>query len=210
MRAPRAGATRARAGRRPRARLLALVVATPLALAAAGCSSPEPAFYTLAATPGTARPGAPHLVELRRPSIAGYLDRSEIVRGDTGAYRLDLRAGERWGEPFGAMLGRVLAEDLSQRLPGTTVFTAQGSLSPDPQAQIEIDVPRFDLGTNGRVVLRAQVAVSRAHNGRAAPRTRTVQVEVTPAATGTPALIAAMSQALGQLADAIAAMLRAV
>jgi len=178
-----------------------------LALAVSGCISPEPAFYTLAVAPGAPQPGAPRLVELRRPSIAGYLDRSEIVRGDADPYRLDVRAGERWGEPFGTMLGRVLAEDLNQRLPGSTVFTAQGSLSPDPQARIEIDVPRFDLGTNGRIILRAQVVVSRLHGGGAA-RTRTVQVEATPASTATTALVAAMSQALGRVADAIAAMLR--
>lgn len=190
----------------PRALLAALL------LAAAGCSSPEPAYYTLASSPGAPHPGGPHLVELRRPSIAGYLDRSEIVRGDTGSYRLDLRSGERWGEAFDAMLGRVLAEDLNQRLPGTTVFTSQGSLNPDPQQQVELDVVRFDLGTSGRVVLRAQVGVSRgrgAGSGGAALRTRTVQVETVPASNSTPALVAAMSQALGQLADAVAAMLRA-
>ena len=179
-------------------------VALLLVLLAGGCSSPEPAYYTLAASPGTAQPGGPRLVELRRPGIAGYLDRSEIVRADTG-YKLDLRPGERWGEPFGAMLARVLAEDLNQRLPGSTVFTAQGNLSPEPQARVEFDVSRFDLGASGHVVLRAQIAVSRA-GGTA--RTRTVQAEVAPASTTTPALIAAMSQAAGQFADAIAAMLR--
>ena len=177
-----------------------------LALLASGCSSPEPAYYALAAMPGTPRPGGPRLVELRRPSIAGYLDRSDIVRGDTG-YRLDLRPGERWGEPFAAMLGRVLAEDLNQRLPGTTVFTAEGSLSPEPQARVEVDVPRFDLGAAGRVVLRAQVAVTRTGN-KTSTRTRAVRVETTPASAGTPALIAAMSQAVGQLADAVAALMR--
>lgn len=178
-----------------------------LALLASGCAgSPEPAYYTLAAVPGTPRPGAPRLVELRRPSIAGYLDRSEIVRGDAG-YRLDLRPGERWGEPFDAMLGRVVAEDLNQRLPGTTVFTSQGSLSPDPQARVELDVPRFNLTASGQVVLRAQVAVTRAHGGGAS-RTRSVQIETKPASASTSDLAAAMSQAAGQLADAIAAMLR--
>lgn len=177
-----------------------------LALLASGCRSPEPAYYTLAASPGVPRPGGPRLVELRDPSIAGYLDRSEIVRGDTG-YRLDLRPGERWGEPFASMLGRVLAEDLNQRLPGTTVFTAHGSLSPDPQARIEIDVPTFDLRAGGRVVLRAQVAVTRT-GSKTSTRARTVQVVATPAAASTPALVAAMSHAVGELADAVAALLR--
>ena len=179
-----------------------------LALLASGCSSPEPAYYTLAASPGIARSGGPRLVELRDPSIAGYLDRSEIVRNDT-SYKLDLRPGERWGEPFGSMLGRVLAEDLNQRLPGTTVFTSHGSLSPEPQAQVEVDVPGFDLRASGHVVLRAEVVVSRSAHGGPTSRTRSLQIEATPASAETPALIAAMSHAVGQLADAIAAMLRA-
>ena len=178
-----------------------------LALLASGCASPEPAFYTLAAAPGVPRSGGPRLVELRDPSVAGYLDRSEIVRAST-SYKLDLRPGERWGEPFGPMLGRVLTEDLNQRLPGTTVFTARGSLSPDSQAQIEVDIPSFDLRTNGRVLLRAQVAVTRSGT-KPQVRTRTAQIETVPASTTTPALVAAMSNALGQLADVIAAMLRA-
>lgn len=179
-----------------------------LALLAGACTSPEPTFYTLAASPGVPRSGGPRLVELRDPGIAGYLDRSEIVRGETG-YKLDLRPGERWGEPFASMLGRVLAEDLNQRLPGTTVFTAHGSLSPEPQAQVEVDVPTFDLRAGGRVVLRAQVAVTRTGRGGSASRTRSVQIVTTPASTETPALVAAMSHAVGQLADVIAAMLRA-
>ena len=176
-----------------------------LALLASGCASPEPAYYTLAALPGSPVPGAPRLVELRDPSIAGYLDRSEIVRSASG-YKLDVRAGERWGEPFGPMLGRVLAEDLSQRLPGTTVFTAHSSLNPDPQAAIDVDVQRFDLGASGHVILRAQVAVMRT---RGKTLTRTMQVETVPQSNLTSSLVAAMSKALGLLADAVAGMARA-
>lgn len=175
-----------------------------VALALAGCASPEPAYYTLAAVPGARLAGGPRLVEVRDPSIAGYLDRSEIVRSQ-GSYRLELRAGERWGEPFAPMLGRVFAENLSQRLPNATVFTAHSSLTPDPQVSVEVDVQRFDLGAAGQVILRAQVAVTRSSNK---PFTRTVQYETVPASAGTASLVAAMSKLLGQLADATALLVR--
>ena len=171
----------------------------------AGCASPEPAYYTLAATPGAARAGGPHVIEIRRPGIAGYLDRSEIVRGDEG-YRLDVRPGERWGEPFGTMVGRVLAEDLGDRLPGSTVFTEQGSLSPDPQARVDINVQRFDLRTDGHVSLLAQVAVSGMRRRR--DLNRSFRLDAVSASASTPDLVAVMSRLLGQLADGIAAMLR--
>jgi len=182
----------------------ALVFAAALLLAA--CRSPDPNFFTLAAVHGTPQGGAPSLVELRRPGLAGYLDRPEIVRSAT-AYQLKMASGERWGEPFGDMISRVLAEDLNQRLPGTSVFTSTGSISVDAGATVEIDVQRFDADPSGQVQFLAQVAVSRGR-GRADATARAVRATVTPASTATADYVAALSNALGQAADQIAAMLR--
>jgi len=172
----------------------------------ASCASPEPAYYTLAAVRGAPRGGAPSLVELRRPGLAGYLDRPEIVRSST-EYRLRVGSGERWGEPFGDMVSRVLAEDLNSRLPGTSVFTSTGAISVDAGATIEMDVQRFDLDPSGQVRFLAQVAVSRGRN-RANAKARAIRVTVTPASPATADYVAAMSNALGQAADQIADMLR--
>jgi len=177
-----------------------------LALCLAACTSPEPNFYTLAPVRGAGVPGGPPLVQLRRPGLAGYLDRSDIVR--TGSpYQLKLASGERWGEPFGDMVGRVLAEDLSSRLPGSSVFTSAGAISALPDATIEVDVQRFDADPSGQVVLLTQVAVERGRN-RGSAATRTIRITVTPASGTTADLVAAMSAALGQSADQIAAVVR--
>lgn len=178
-----------------------------IGLGLAACRSPEPAYFTLAPVRGVAQKGGPALVELRRPGIAGYLDRSEIVRANT-PYRLQLASGERWGEPFGDMVARVLAEDLNARLPGTTVFTAAGAISADAGGTIEMDIQRFDMDATGQVRFLAQVVVRRARD-RAAAKARQVAVTVAPAGTSTADLVAAMSRALGEAADQIAAMLRA-
>jgi uncharacterized lipoprotein YmbA len=177
-----------------------------LPLAAAACASPEPAYYTLAPRPGTAQPGGPRLVELRRIGIAGYLDRPEIVR-NSADYRLSLGAGERWGEPLGALVARVLAENLNTRLPGSSVFTSSGAISADPDATIELDLQRFDADASGQAVLLAQVAVTRGRTRKA--DARTVRLVVSPTGSATVDLVAALSTALGQLADQIAPMLRA-
>ena len=66
---------------------------------------------------------------------------------------------------------------------------------------------RFDADASGQVMLVAQVAVSRGRN-RAGARTVAVRRTVTPAGPGTPELVAAMSQALGGLADEVAPLLR--
>ncbi len=177
-----------------------------LVLVLAGCSSPDPAIYTLRAVPGQTASGGPAAIKLARPGLAGYLDRPEIVR-DSSANRLQLNSGERWGEPVGDMIGRVLALDLAQRLPGSSVFTEAGTISVDPSATVELDVQRFDLDTAGMVVLQAQVAVEqgRSHDPAA---TRSIRVTVQPAAPGTPELVAAESAALGQMADQVANLLR--
>ncbi|MBK1657091.1 PqiC family protein [Paracraurococcus ruber] len=176
----------------------------------AGCArSPEPRLFTLAPRPGEARAGGPATIELRRPGLAGYLDRPEIVRA-AGPYQVGLAGAERWAEPFGDMLGRVLAENLSQRLPGSTVFTEAGGLSADADGVVELDVQRFDADAAGLVALLAQVAVRRSGSRRAAPRARSLRITVPAAAGDTPAMVAAMSTALGQLADAVAEMLRGV
>ena len=179
-----------------------------LALAAIvpACASPEPAYYTLAAVPGQPKPGGPGQVELRRIGLAGYLDRSEIVRANS-AYSLRLNGAERWGEPFGDLVARILAEDLNTRLLGTSVFTSAGSITAEADATIEMDIQRFDADASGQAVLLAQVAVSRGR-ARASAVTRVFRFTVRPAGPSTAELVAAMSAALGQLADSIATMLR--
>ena len=186
-----------------RRRLLLLL---PGAIALARCASPDPAFYTLRAVPGAALGGGPLTVKLARPGLAGYLDRSEIVR-DSSSSRLRLSGGERWGEPLGDMIGRVLALDLSLRLPGSSVFTEAGAISVDAAATVEVDVQRLDADSSGVVVLLAQVAVQQS-GGRRSTLARSVRLTATPTGPDTPELVSAMSVVLGQLADQIAGILR--
>ena len=180
----------------------------PLLLAAARCTSPDPAIYTLRAVPGVAQTGGPAAIKLARPGLAGYLDRPEIVR-DSAANRLALRSGERWGEPLGDMIGRVLAEDLTQRLSGSSVFTEAGSISVDPAATVELDIQRFDLDASGIVVLQVQVAVEPGGSHDPAG-TRSLRLTLAPASDSTSDLVSAMSALVGQLADAIANLVLSV
>jgi uncharacterized lipoprotein YmbA len=180
------------------------LLATPLLLTLTRCISPDPAIYTLRAVPGQPRLGGPSAIKIARPGLAGYLDRQEIVR-DSAASRLSLRSGERWGEPLGDMIGRVLAEDLTQRLTGSSVFTEAGTISVDPAATIELDIQRFDLDASGIVVLLAQVAVEQGRSHDPAG-TRSIRLTLPPASDSTSDLVAAMSALIGQLADAVADM----
>lgn len=168
-----------------------------------GCgSSPNTAFYALAAARGTVRQVALGTIEIRRPAIAGYLDRTEILAPWDGQ-RLQLAQSTGWGEPITAMIGRVLAEDLGDRLQGTIVFSAASELSLQPSAVIELAIRKFDLDPDGSVRLKALVVV-RWQRTDAAPVTRAVELRAQPTAADTGGVVAAMSSLLGQLADEIA------
>ena len=172
----------------------------------ASCRSAEPSYYTLAPLPGLGLGGGPALIELRRPGVAGYLDRSEIVRSNS-PYQLKLDSAERWAEPFSDMVARVLAEDLHNRLPGTTVFTSTGAITADTGARVEIDLQRFDADGSGQVQLLAQVAVTRGV-ARDTATAQTVRLAVPAPGPSTRDYVQAMSEALGQMADRIASQLR--
>ncbi|GAN76481.1 PqiC family protein [Acidisphaera rubrifaciens] len=171
------------------------------ALLPAACASPDPRLYTLRAVPGPTLTGGPRAITLRQVSLARYLERPQIVRSSED-YRLDVQANDWWGEPLAAMVGRVLGEDLTQRLPGTQVFNEAGAISPDSDARIEVNVLRLDADASGAVVLNAQVAIA---GPTGEPTAHEVRLTVRPTDGTLESQVAATSQAVGQLADAIAA-----
>jgi uncharacterized protein len=168
-------------------------------LAACG-SSPDATLYVLQATPGNAVQTRPLGVELRRVTIAGYLDRPEIVRGPRD-FRLSVDGGAHWGEPLAAMLDRVITEDLVGRLPHAAVFSEAGAISTKPDLVLEVDVQRFDTDPDGAVVLVAQVAVRPEQGTAEATTLRLRQPDGVITSAGQ---AAAMSSALGALTDEIA------
>jgi len=190
-------------GRRHLGALVLPALAGP-ALAACG-SSPEPGLYTLAVRAGPTLPRGPRIVQLRDIGLPGYLDRKEIVRSSED-YKLDVRANAWWGEPLGGLLGRVLVMELSQRLPDSKVYGEGGSISTDPNAVVGVDIQRLDADKAGTVILLAQVAVQFNRPTRSAARNFAISKPVpTPDTAGH---VAAISDAIGELADGIAAMLQ--
>lgn len=187
--------------KKQRARLLVVI---GIAAMAVGCSSPDPVLYTIASAPGSAQIGAPPIIQLDRVDIPRYLDRSQIVTS-SGNYRLDIKSNDWWGEPLSPMLRRVLRQELAQRLPQSTILSESGAVSATPDATIDIDLQRLDEDAGGDVVLQAQASVSL--KGRKAPILRSFQFSVPSSAPTSAAEVAAISAAIGRLADGLAAML---
>ena len=186
---------------RTRARRLALLALLPLAILPSACSSPNPTLYVLAPLSGATHAGAPRVIELRAIAIAHYLERSQIVRSSEG-YQMNVLSNEWWGEPLDSMMSRILVQEINQRLPGTTVYADNGAISTTPDAIVGINLQRLDLDQDGVLLLLAQIAADRKINA-----SRNVTLKVRPADGSTRALVAAMSSATAQLADAVAVML---
>jgi uncharacterized protein len=183
-----------------------IVLQAFVAATLASCASRNPALYTLASIPGTPQGGGPKVVVLREIGLARYLERSQIVRSSEG-YQLAVEANNWWGEPLGSMIGRILAEELAQRLHGTSVFGENGAIAGDADATVEVNIQRMDADRAGTVILAAQIAVTFS-KPRRTPSTRSVRFTAQPPSPDMRGEVAAMSTALGQLADTVAGMLR--
>ncbi len=180
------------------------LVVLPLVLALAACSTPNPVLYTIAPVDGATHVGAPKVIMLQQIGLARYLERSQIVRSSEN-YRLDVMSNDWWGEPLGAMLSRVLVEELGQRLPQSVVLAESGAVSSTPDATIELNLRRLDADATGNLVIQAQVSInlSRKHT----PMLRSFRFAIPPPTPGVVGEVAAISAALGKLADGVAAML---
>lgn len=165
------------------------------------CSSPNPNLYVLAPVAGPTHGGGPKTIAIRPVSLAHYLERTQIVRSTEG-FRIDVLSNDWWGEPLDSMIVRILVQELTQRLPGSTVYADNGAIAVQPDVSVEINLQRLDMDSLGAVHLLAQIAVD-SHT----PRTRVVDTSIKPADATTRAMVAAMSQCVGQMADAIAAMM---
>jgi uncharacterized protein len=185
-----------------RPRFLGLVMAAALA----GCASPNPVLYTIAPVRGPVEAGVPRVIVVRQVAIARYLDRQEIVRSSEN-YRLQVMENDWWGEPLAAMLNRVLVAELGQRLPRSTVIADTGAVSARPQATVAIDLERLDEDAAGNLVLEAQAAVRFGERGE--PLLRHFRFTVRLPAPGVAGEVAAISTALGRLADGIVPLLAA-
>jgi uncharacterized lipoprotein YmbA len=169
-----------------------------------GCSSPNPNLYTIAPIAGSQHNVSPRVILLQQVALERYLERTQIVRSSEN-YRLDVMSNDWWGEPLGAMLGRVLVDELQQRLPHSVVLSEVGAVSAPADATITLNVQRLDEDASGALVLQAQAGIGA--KGKNVPTVRNFQFKVMPSAPGVPGEVAAISVAVGQLADGLAALL---
>lgn len=187
------------------------------AAALVGCASPTSRFYTLsganagsgAAVPAAAaqRPTtAPALLfEVPPVDTPAQVSRNQLVV-QAGDARVDVLEQERWASAPADEIRRALSADLATRLDSFDVYGAPYPAGV-PVYRITVNVRRFESWPGSRAVLDAVWSV-RAVRTQAVLTCRTVASE--PVEAGYPALVDGHRRAVAQMADDIAAAVRAL
>ncbi|HVI88572.1 MAG TPA: PqiC family protein [Dongiaceae bacterium] len=178
-----------------------------------GCTSPNPKLYTVASVSGsgtaqstgvTPASKKQAIVVLQQIGLARYLDRQQIVLSSEN-YQLSVAQNDWWGESLPTMLNRVLVEELGQRLPDSVVLSENGAVTATADATIELNISRLDLDAAGNLLLNAQANIIAKSADKAS--LHAFHLSVRPPTADVRGEVAAISTALGQLADQLAPLI---
>lgn len=191
-------------------RLALMLVVGALLAGACATTSPPMRFFLLSPleTPANPRSALGDSLVLVGPlQLPGYLDRPQLmVRQSDG--QLSLREFDRWAEPLDALLTRTVTANLV-RLTGSpriVAFPLPGRASPD--RRILGRVIRFDADASGMAVLEVQWSITDG-DGKPLVPVRIDTFRAQASATEPAALVAALSDTLGQFSRQLAAGLLA-
>ena len=185
-----------------------LVAACALSLALLGaCGHSAPTqFYTLRSVPSAGGVQAVSTAPLRiaRVEVPGPLDRPEIVRERAGN-QVKVDDLSQWSAPLGQLLRGVLVENLIKRLPNGRVVPTD---APKPATVVDVSVEIVAVHETA-TTLSLDVTWTQTRPGGEAGATtvQTLSLSAPLADRSNAAYAEALSQAMGQLADAIAARL---
>lgn len=196
-----------------------LLVALSLWWLAACATTPPLRYYLLVPQIEAAKATDPSIEKLSIGvgpiEIPDYLDRAEIVirRGST---RLVLGDTDKWGEPFDPLFGRVLVENLGRQLGSRNIQLLPQRRDSRLDAQMELDLLRFDADEGGSVVLDLRWRLYDRDGGRLLATDRLTLLEpvawpggLDTGAARFEAVVAGMNRAMVSLAAELGGILKA-
>ncbi|AOJ00982.1 MULTISPECIES: PqiC family protein [Burkholderia] len=194
------------------ARLACAALAAAAAATLAACSSSPPArFYTLdaaAATAATAQNASANpafLIQVPSIGVPEQVAKNQLVVQKNAA-QVDVLEEERWASPPADEIRRALSSALTRRL--DTIDVADAAYPANvPVYRVSVNIQRFESWPGKHAALAAVWSV-RALPSQAVMTCRTDVIE--PVQSGYDALVAGHRQAIGELADRIAAGVRAM
>lgn len=139
--------------------------------------------------------------------LPDYLERQEVVTR-VAPNRMDLSSTDRWAEGLGGNFTQVFAQDLGAALGTERIVFFPWYQTTAVNYQMRVDVFRFEGDHSGKVTLTAhwQILDGSGKMLHVADSTLTANA----ASAGTTAVVAAMSSALGELAQQIASEIQSL
>jgi uncharacterized lipoprotein YmbA len=136
-------------------------------------------------------------------TLPPYLDRPQLVTR-VGSNRAVMADFDSWVEPLSGMFASVLADNLAQLLATDQVLLLPQRRLTRLDYQVEVDVTRFDADSSGTAVLDARWWVY-GRNGEKLLRSGRSRITEPSAAGDQTAAAAALSRALSEMSEKIAA-----
>lgn len=180
-----------------------------------GCgTSPAAKFYTLTPVtqqkqemPGSGT-GTVHPVAVGPVEIPEYLDRPEIVtRAEPN--QLVLSELNLWGGALKADVNRVLIENISYFLASDGIPVVTWKIGIADTQRVPVQIVRFDGMPNDNIILKARWSVI-GKDGKTFELVRDSNISVPVKGGGYVSVVAAMSDALGELSKEIASGIKSV
>ena len=182
-----------------------LAISATALLTAGGCSSAT-RYYTLSrvesAVPISARAASSAWIGIGPVELPDYVDIPQIVIR-TGANTLEQATFDQWGGSLDDMIPRVLVDDLALRLPADhfVSFPQAGDMAVD--YRVPVSISQFDVTTTGEAVVVARWQI-RGNVGPEAMARGETTARAQADGTSYPQRVAALSKAMGTVADEIA------
>jgi uncharacterized protein len=192
-------------------RLLTVTVVT-MTLAAGCASSPPLHYYTLSEVPASGRLSVPAnnvQIQIDRVTIPTELDRSQIVRR-LDPTRLQIVENDRWAAPLDETIRRVLSNDIAARLTAGAVANPNEPTIGEKRQSLAVDFEEFYGDPTCTVTLRAAWSLKQS-DAQSLHGLEEIKATADGASGGGGTCASAgpippaMSQALSQLSDRIAA-----
>ncbi|PPQ30151.1 PqiC family protein [Rhodopila globiformis] len=183
------------------------ILLLPILVLSACGGSPKTHFHTLVTEPpqhgsvASDRSGPP--IQVGDVDLPGALDRQALVMRGPGT-TVNVLSVDRWVAPLDGLMRHTLTDDLRQRLGDAQVLAPGDPTPPGGVRTLVVNVQEFSGDSQGEVRLVADWAIGRPDQ-RGGTRSHHVDVRVNAGSANPDAVTAAMSQAVGRLADDIAA-----
>jgi uncharacterized lipoprotein YmbA len=182
-------------------RCLPVVVGLSLALWLAGCGGKE-LYYRLSSDGPAILPARGIMVVVGPVSLPTYIDRAELVF-QSANNQFQVPPNVHWAGTLQENFTRVLATDLGRRLHSGNVLVYPAPPTLKPRYQVVVDVRQFHAVSGGDAILDVDWRIQ-------APETNAIvhrqngSFRARIAGDGYEPVVAAESQLLAQLADAVA------